>query len=48
VPYASSSELDVKLKRDFIYADLSVRSYWDYAVRAVVRRWPECADWPGR
>jgi L-fuculose-phosphate aldolase len=45
VPYASSSELDVKLKQDFVYADLSVRSYWDYAARAVIRRWPECGSW---
>jgi L-fuculose-phosphate aldolase len=46
VTYAWSSELDVKLKQDFIYADLSVRSYWDYAVRRVARAWPESAGWP--
>ncbi|MDA5143872.1 class II aldolase/adducin family protein [Streptomyces sp. AD681] len=40
----SSSE-DVRLKQDFIYADLSVRSYWDYAVRRAVRRWPEAEQW---
>lgn len=43
--YAWSSERDVSLKRDFIYADLSVRSYWDYAVRRVVRTWPDAVDW---
>lgn len=43
--YAWSSEWDVKLKRDFIYADLSVRSYWEYAVRRVVRTWPDTAGW---
>lgn len=32
-------------KQDFIYADLSVRSYWDYAVRRVGRHWPETVDW---
>ena len=46
VPYAWSSELDVRLKQDFIYADLSVRSYWDYAVRRVGRAWPESTTWP--
>ncbi|MEV7966480.1 class II aldolase/adducin family protein [Sphaerisporangium sp. NPDC088356] len=45
VPYASSSAADVELKRDFVYADLSVRSYWDYAVRLVCRRWPDSAEW---
>lgn len=46
VPYAWSNERDIALKRDFIYADLSVRSYWDYAVRRVGRAWPECEEWP--
>jgi L-fuculose-phosphate aldolase len=45
VPYTWSNDRDVALKRDFVYADLSVRSYWDYAVRRVVRRWPDCAQW---
>jgi L-fuculose-phosphate aldolase len=45
VRYAWSSELDVKLKQDFIYADLSVRSYWDYAVRRVARQWPDAGHW---
>jgi L-fuculose-phosphate aldolase len=45
VPYTWSNDRDVALKRDFVYADLSVRSYWDYAVRRVVRRWPECGQW---
>ncbi len=46
VPYAWSTSQDVQLKQDFIYADLSVRSYWDYAVRRVRRAWPEVAAWP--
>lgn len=45
VPYAWSSAQDVAAKRDYIYADLSVRSYWDYAVRRVARHWPEAAEW---
>lgn len=44
-PYAWSSETDVAAKRDFVYADLSVRSYWDYAVRRVARAWPEAREW---
>ncbi|MER5258577.1 MULTISPECIES: class II aldolase/adducin family protein [unclassified Streptomyces] len=44
-PYTWASEADVALKRDFIYADLSVRSYWDYAVRRVRGVWPEAASW---
>lgn len=43
--YHYSSSEDVRLKQDFIYADLSVRSYWDYAVRRAVRRWPEAEQW---
>ncbi|QMU74088.1 class II aldolase/adducin family protein [Streptacidiphilus sp. P02-A3a] len=46
LPYHSSSAEDVQLKRDYIYADLSVRSYWDYAVRRVARSSPEARDWP--
>ncbi|MEV6251226.1 class II aldolase/adducin family protein [Streptomyces sp. NPDC051742] len=45
VPYTWATDDDVALKRDFIYADLSVRSYWDYAVRRVRRVWPEAATW---
>jgi L-fuculose-phosphate aldolase len=33
LPYSISDALDVKAKREFIFADLSVRSYWDHAVR---------------
>jgi L-fuculose-phosphate aldolase len=43
--YHSSSLEDVEGKRAFIYADLSVRSYWDYCVGQVQRRWPEAAEW---
>lgn len=46
--YAWSSESDVRLKKDFIYADLSVRSYWEYAVRRVERTWPEAAAWSAK
>jgi L-fuculose-phosphate aldolase len=33
LPYSISDMLDVKAKREFVFADLSVRSYWDHAVR---------------
>ncbi len=45
VPYHVSTADDVALKRDFIFADLSLRSYWDHAVRAVNRAWPETRTW---
>jgi len=45
VDYHWSDARDVRLKQDFIYADLSVRSYWDYAVRRATRRWPQAASW---
>ncbi len=43
--YHSSSLSDVEGKRDFIYSDLSVRSYWDYCQRRVRRTWPDAAAW---
>jgi L-fuculose-phosphate aldolase len=43
--YTWSTDRDVRLKQDFIYADLSVRSYWDCAVRRVRRAWPEVSPW---
>lgn len=36
---------DIPAKRAYIYSDLSVRSYWDHAVRAVQARHPETAEW---
>jgi L-fuculose-phosphate aldolase len=43
--YHSSSGRDVAGKRDFVYADLSVRSYWDYCVGQATRVWPELTEW---
>ncbi|MET9628339.1 class II aldolase/adducin family protein [Lentzea sp. NPDC006480] len=43
--YHTSSWPDVVGKREFIYADLSIRSYWEYCVRRVRRTWPEAARW---
>jgi L-fuculose-phosphate aldolase len=44
--YHSSSEEDIDAKRDFNFADLSVRSYWDYCAGQVGRKWPEMAPTP--
>jgi L-fuculose-phosphate aldolase len=43
--YHSSGEADVEAKREFNFADLSLRSYWDHCVSQVRRRWPEVAEW---
>lgn len=43
--YHSSSDADIAAKREFNFADLSLRSYWDHCVGQVRRRWPEVAEW---
>ncbi|MEV0072716.1 MULTISPECIES: class II aldolase/adducin family protein [unclassified Amycolatopsis] len=43
--YHWSPPKDVEAKREYIYADLSVRSYWDYCVSKVKRTWPEARTW---
>ncbi|TYL85821.1 class II aldolase/adducin family protein [Bradyrhizobium cytisi] len=43
--FASSSDTDVVAKRDFIFADLSIRSYWEHTQRRVLRNSPEAAAW---
>jgi L-fuculose-phosphate aldolase len=45
LPYKTSSEDDIVAKRDFIYSDLSIRSYWEHMERAVARRVPEVQSW---
>ncbi|MET9286172.1 class II aldolase/adducin family protein [Nocardia beijingensis] len=44
-PFSISNPLDVAAKRDYIFADLSVRSYWDHTRRRVRRAHPETAEW---
>ncbi|MEU5658885.1 class II aldolase/adducin family protein [Streptomyces sp. NPDC047737] len=46
--YHTSTPADVLAKREFIYGDLAVRSYWDHCVGRVRRTWPESADWGRR
>jgi L-fuculose-phosphate aldolase len=43
--FATSSHDDVVAKRSFIFADLSVRAYWEHTRRRVSRICPETADW---
>lgn len=44
-PYSTSSEADVAAKRDFIYSDLSIRSYWEHLQRRVTRQVPAVETW---
>jgi L-fuculose-phosphate aldolase len=46
--FAVSSPADVDAKREFIFADLSIRSYWEHTMRRVLRNTPEAAEWQGR
>jgi len=43
--YHSSNQSDVDSKREFNFADLSIRSYWDFCRGQVLRRWPDAAGW---
>jgi L-fuculose-phosphate aldolase len=43
--YHVSSEADVAKKREFIYSDTAVKSYWDYCVRLVKQLWKESELW---
>lgn len=43
--YHSSGAADVAAKRAFNFADLSIRSYWDFCAGQVAARWPETASW---
>lgn len=45
VKYHVSGAEDVTKKRSFIYSETSVKTYWDYLVRAVKAQWPETAPW---
>lgn len=43
--FSVSSAEDIDAKRDFIFADLSVRSYWEHTRRRVLRTHPSATDW---
>jgi len=44
-PYHVSTDADVKKKQEYIYSDTSIKSYWDYCVRAVKPTWSEVETW---
>lgn len=43
--YHVSSDTDVAKKREFIYSDTALKSYWDYCVRLVKQIWKETESW---
>ena len=45
VPFSHSNAIDVEAKRDYIFADLSVRSYWEHTRRRVHREHAGTAEW---
>lgn len=44
-PYRISPDGELGPKRRFIYSDVALKSYWDHSVDAILRRWPDTADW---
>jgi L-fuculose-phosphate aldolase len=43
--FTTSTALDVVAKREFIFADLSIRAYWEHARRRVLRTSPQAQEW---
>jgi L-fuculose-phosphate aldolase len=43
--YHCSDDADIEAKREFNFADLSVKSYWDHCVDRVVASEPAAAGW---
>jgi len=43
--YRVSAPEDIAPKQEFIFGPLSVRTFWEYCVRRVARRWPETCGW---
>lgn len=44
-PYRVSNLTDVAGKQDYIYSSVSIKSYWDHAVRMARRKHTEIASW---
>jgi L-fuculose-phosphate aldolase len=48
MPYAVSSDEDVKGKKGFIYDDTAIKTYWDYSVRKInqlnLNNWKSLTD----
>ncbi|MEU6564539.1 class II aldolase/adducin family protein [Nocardia nova] len=45
LPYSTSDAADIAAKHEFIFADLSVRSYWEHTRRRVRREHSDTEDW---
>ena len=45
IPHTVSSADDVNKKRSYIYADTSIKTFWDYGVRTIERKMPEVKAW---
>jgi L-fuculose-phosphate aldolase len=43
--FTTSSAEDIEAKREFIFADLSIRAYWEHTRRRVLHQFPEATDW---
>ncbi|WP_208297641.1 class II aldolase/adducin family protein [Actinophytocola oryzae] len=43
--FSTSTMVDVEAKREFVFADLSIRAYWEHARRRVLRTTPEAGEW---
>jgi L-fuculose-phosphate aldolase len=47
-PYRVSSLVDVAGKQDYIYSSVSIKSYWDHAVRRIRREQSDVRQWSMR
>jgi len=43
--YHTSTDTDIEAKRDFNFADLSIKSYWDHCMNRVLAAEPAAANW---
>jgi L-fuculose-phosphate aldolase len=43
--FVASTAADVLAKREFVFADLSIRAYWEHARRRVLRTCPQAREW---
>ncbi len=43
--YHVSTDEDVARKRQYVYSDTAVKSYWDHGVRLVKQTWKEAESW---
>ncbi len=43
--YRTSVTHELKQKRDYIYSDVALKSYWDTCVSSISLHWPDTASW---